>query len=79
MPAEESSDPMRGAEYYHPDGTREVVFLVAEGRVLSVREYGSVSAFHDHVDSAAYRGVNQEVADLPDVEFFEAQDGNEDH
>lgn len=61
----------RGDEYRHTDGSREIVFETAEGRVLSVREYPSVDAFRSAVDEAEYVGVDPNVAELPDVEEFE--------
>ncbi|MFC4357827.1 hypothetical protein ACFO0N_07685 [Halobium salinum] len=63
----------RGDEYRHADGSREIVFETAEGRVLCVREYPSVDAFRTAVEDAEYVGVDRNVADLPDVEEFETE------
>ncbi len=64
-----SDQPTEGAEYEHDDGTVEVVFAVAEGRVLTVREYPSESTFEAAVAAAAERGVNDDVAELSVDEF----------
>lgn len=70
----ESDDAIdRGDEYRHADGSREIVFETAEGRVLCVREYPSVDAFRDAVDDAEYVGVDPNVAELPDAEEFESE------
>jgi hypothetical protein len=63
----------RGDEYRHDDGSREIVFETAEGRVLTVREYPSVDAFRAETGAADYVGVDRSVADLPDVEEFERE------
>lgn len=63
----------RGDEYQHADGSREIVFETAEGRVLTVREYPSVEAFRAAVDRAEYAGIDPNVAGLPDVEEFEGE------
>jgi hypothetical protein len=62
--------PVEGDEYSHPDGTTEIVYLTEDGRVLTLREYPSTSAFTDAVGPAAYRGINDAVASLPDREAF---------
>jgi hypothetical protein len=70
----ESDDAInRGDEYRHADGSREIVFETAEGRVLTVREYPSTGAFHAALDEAEYVGVDPNVADLPDAEEFESE------
>jgi hypothetical protein len=61
----------RGDEYRHDDGSREIVFETAEGRVLTVREYPSIDAFRAATGQADYMGVDADVADLPDVKEFE--------
>ncbi|WP_435361973.1 hypothetical protein [Haloarchaeobius sp. DFWS5] len=71
MVGEDTFEPTKGDEYTHDDGTREIVFLVEDGRVLSVREYDSVSLFNDTIDDATYRGINHDVASLPEVDLFE--------
>lgn len=62
--------PMEGDEYTHSDGTTEIVYLTEDGRVLTLREYPSASAFNETVDAAAYRGINDDVAALPDRDAF---------
>lgn len=69
-PAETS----KGDEYRHGDGTREVVFAVAEGRVLTVKEYRDEGAFGEAVADATYVGANEAVLDLPDASAFDAAD-----
>lgn len=63
----------RGDEYRHADGSREIVFETAEGRVLTVREYPSVDAFDIAVRDAEYVGVDRDVAELPGTERFEEE------
>lgn len=65
----------KGDEYRHTDGTREVVFALSGGRILTVKEYPDGEAFDDGVADATYVGVEEEIADLPDVSAF---DPNED-
>ncbi|WP_435064323.1 hypothetical protein [Halobaculum sp. EA56] len=62
--------PVGGDSYRHPDGSAEVVYLVEDGRVVTFREYPSLSAFESAVDDAAYRGIDEDVADLPGREAF---------
>jgi len=69
MSADRPGEPNRGDEYVHSDGTREVVFAVAEGRVLTVREYRAAAEFEASVENASYRGVNTDVADLSLSDF----------
>jgi hypothetical protein len=64
MAPDHEHDPRRGDEYAHADGTRETVFAVADGRVLTVREYRTVDDFEESVERASYRGVNENVAEL---------------
>jgi hypothetical protein len=66
-------DPRRGDEYAHPSGTTEIVFTVRDGRVLTFREYTSIEQFSEAVAEAAYRGVNDDVAELPPAEAFEVE------
>lgn len=61
----------RGTEFEYEDGTIEVIYETAEGRVLTVREYPTRHAFRRAVEGAAYRGENEMVSELPDVEAFE--------
>lgn len=69
--------PIKGDQYRHPDGTREVVYLLEDGRVLTFSEYPSVEAFEEAVGDAVYRGLNEEVVDLPGLEAFQGLDGTE--
>lgn len=62
--------PVEGDEYSHSDGTTEIVYLTEDGRVLTLREYPSTSTFRRTVESAAYRGINDDVAALPSREAF---------
>lgn len=71
MPNDHQEPPAKGDEYEHPDGTVEIVFTVADGRVLTIREYADVDSFVDQVDDAAYGGTHDGVADLPGPEYFE--------
>ena len=60
----------RGAEFRLPDGTIEVVFETAEGRVLTVREYPSREVFNRSMAEAEYHGTNPAIEKLPDVDAF---------
>ncbi|MFC6823439.1 hypothetical protein [Halopelagius fulvigenes] len=66
----EPEDTSKGDEYRHTDGTREVVFALADGRILTVKEYPNGEAFDDGVADATYVGVEDDVADLPDASSF---------
>lgn len=55
------------AHYRHDDGTTEVVYVVEDGTVLTVREYPEVEAFERAVADARYLGEHEGVADLPDL------------
>ena len=75
-------DPSKGDEYHHPDGVVEVVFATDPDRVLTVREYPGVAGFSDTVSGATYRGINDDVANLPPAEEFrddteDAEDGRD--
>lgn len=61
----------RGAEFEFDDGTIEVVYETVEGRILTVREYPTEHAFRRAVERASYRGENEMVSELPNVEAFE--------
>ena len=61
----------RGRSYEFDDGTVEVVFATEEGRVLTVREYPTAEACLRTLADADYRGTNEQVLELPDVEAFE--------
>lgn len=68
-------DTSKGDEYRHTDGTREVVFALADGRVLTVKEYPDGEAFDAGVADATYVGVEDDIADLPDaVEMDDAEE-----
>lgn len=69
--------PMKGDEYEYANGTTEIVYHVEGGRVLAFREYPDFDAFSEVVDSATYRGCNEDVASLPGPESFAADDSNE--
>lgn len=75
---ERGHGPQKGDEYHHPEGTTEVVFMTEDGRVLSFREYPDVETFERSVSTAAYRGVNDDVASLPDASAFAASDADVD-
>ncbi|SFR66594.1 hypothetical protein [Halogeometricum limi] len=66
--------PWKGDEYSHRDGTTEVVFMTEDGRVLTFREYPDVETFEQSVATAAYRGVNDDVASLPEASAFAGPD-----
>ncbi|RDI69724.1 hypothetical protein [Halopelagius longus] len=70
-------DTSKGDEYRHPDGTREVVFALADGRVLTVKEYPDDESFDDGVADATYVGVEDDIADLPDASSFEVDGAEE--
>lgn len=78
-PTETDADdaPMKGDEYEHANGTTELVYHVEDGRVLTFREYPNFDAFSKEVDSALYRGCNEDVALLPGPESFAADDPDE--
>jgi hypothetical protein len=63
-------DPVKGDEYVLPDGSTEIVFLVEDGRVLTVREYESIDSFEESVAGGRYLGTREEVAAMPGVEAF---------
>ncbi|WP_101298348.1 hypothetical protein [Halegenticoccus soli] len=63
--------PAKGDQYEHDDGTIEVVFTSAEGRVLTVREYPDVPTFERTVDRATYRGTHSGIAELPGLSAFD--------
>lgn len=71
---DDAAEPRRADSYEHPDGTREVVFHVEDGRVLTVREYPDREAFRAGVAGATYAGQHAGVADLPGVEAFREDD-----
>lgn len=72
------ADPRRADSYDHPDGTREIVFHVEGDRVLTVREYPDREAFREGVAGASYAGEHPGVADLPGVEAFAEESGEDD-
>lgn len=67
-------DPVKGDEYVLPDGSTEIVFLVEDGRVLTVSEYESIDAFEDSVSTGRYVGTREEVATMPGVEAVDGSD-----
>lgn len=72
---ENVDDPLeRGALYRHDDGRAEIVFEVAEGRVLTVTEYPSEAAARDALADAEYEGEHEGVRDLPPVEAFDSEE-----
>lgn len=70
----EPEDTSKGDEYRHTDGTREVVFALADGRILTVKEYSGAEAFADGLADATYVGVDDTVADLPDASAFDSNE-----
>ena len=71
-------EPTKGDEYALPSGSTEIVFLVEDGRVLTVREYESIDAFEQAVAHGRYLGTRDEVAAMPDVEAFADSDPDPD-
>ncbi|WP_115863595.1 hypothetical protein [Halorussus litoreus] len=71
MTSDEFDGHRKADHYRHADGTDEIVFQVAEGHVLTVREYNDVESFERSVEDAEYVGAHEGVADLPGVETFE--------
>lgn len=71
---DDETGPTEGRQYRHRDGTMEVVFALEDGRVLTVKEYPTYDRFEQAVNAAADAGINDHVANLPDVEAF-ADDG----
>lgn len=67
-------DPAQGDEYHHADGTVEIVFAVEAGRVLTVKEYPNTDSFVGGTSNAKYKGLNQDIIDLPPAETFGQQD-----
>jgi len=63
-------EPFRGARFEFDDGTTEVVFELADGDVLTVREYQTRTAFERAVADAEFDGAHDGVAALPDVDTF---------
>lgn len=76
----DDTEPAKGSQYRHGDGTVEVVFAVEDERVLVVREYPTIDAFENAIADATDAGIHEQVADLPGVEAFadEAEDGSND-
>ncbi len=68
-----SDQPAEGSEFEFENGIVETVFVTAEGRVLTVREYPDTATFEAVIDDAEGRGVNEEVADLS-VEAFRREE-----
>lgn len=62
--------PDKGDEYLHEDGSKEIVYHVEDGRILSFREYPDHDAFEGATERATYTGRNEEVATLPGPESF---------
>ena len=63
------SDFSKGDEYHHPDGTVEIVFVVEEDRLLTVKEYPSAQ-FSEEVTDATYQGIDEDIAALPPVDLY---------
>lgn len=61
----DAQPPEQGDQFRLPDGTHEVVFQVAEGRVLTVREYPSVTSYRAAIADAESWGTHEGVKDLP--------------
>ncbi|WP_138004398.1 hypothetical protein [Halalkalirubrum salinum] len=71
-----SESPEIGEQYTYSDGTIEIVFVVEDGRILTVREYPERELFDAAVADARQEGINEAVANLPDVkEFTQDDDG----
>ncbi|MFC7157895.1 hypothetical protein ACFQPA_21405 [Halomarina halobia] len=66
-------DPRRADHYRHPDCV-EIVYLVEDGHVLTLREYDSVEAFERTVADARYLGLHEGVEALPDPATFADED-----
>ncbi|WP_246988171.1 hypothetical protein [Halorientalis marina] len=66
----DESNPTKADQYDHPDGTLEVVFAVEDGKVLTIREYDSVSQFERNTSEATYAGSHHGVLNIPDLESF---------
>lgn len=69
-----SETPREGTIFRHDDGTREVVFAVAGGRILTVKEYEHPEAFAAATRAAAREGVSEDVADLSIDSFMDGDD-----
>ena len=67
-------EPFRGATYVFDDGTTEVVYVREDGRILTIREYPSDTAFQQVAEEAEFTGTHEGVASLPDVEEFQDLD-----
>lgn len=66
----DSRSPEKGDEYALPDGSTEIVFLVEDGHVLTVREYESIDAFREVASRGRYVEMREDIRSLPDVEEF---------
>lgn len=64
----------RGARFEFDDDTTEVIFELADGHVLTVREYPTRTAFERAVANAEFDGTHDGVAALPDVDAFQDLD-----
>ncbi|WP_254547471.1 hypothetical protein [Halomarina pelagica] len=73
-----SDEPRTADHYQHPDCV-EVVYAVAEGRVLTLREYDSPEAFERAVADARYLGIHEGVEALPGPEAFADEGNGRDH
>lgn len=79
MSSEPSGEaPAKGDEYVLPDGSTEIVFLVEDGRVLTVSEYDSVESFEASVSAGRFVGTRAEVAAMPGAEAFAESDAGTD-
>ena len=68
---EDSDSLTKGDQFRHPDGTVEVVFATAEGRLLTVKEYPDEETFRQGITDAEPAGRHEGVSSLPDAEAFE--------
>ena len=71
-------DPEPADEFEHPDATREIVFVVEGGRILSVREYIDHERFRAAIADATYVGKNEAVAALGTQVFSDTKDREND-
>lgn len=68
--------PTKGDEYALPNGSTEIVFLVEDGHVLTVREYESIDAFEEIASRGRYMGTREDVLSLPGPEEFADSDSD---
>lgn len=69
-----SETPREGAIFRHDDGTREVVFAVADDHILTLKEYDQPDTFGVATRTAVMEGMSKDVAALSIDSFLDRDD-----